>query len=105
MDSITKQAILDSIARWEKRLDGKPDTPSVQECPLCHVFYRRHKINCRGCPIELAVGKSKCAGTPCEPYDELAYVLEKGREPTETEKAKLIDLAQAEIDFLKSLLD
>lgn len=86
MDDATLTALKGSIAKWEAIVAGTGVDLGGSNCPLCKMFVR---INgeCKGCPVMEVTGFDNCERTPYYEYD-----------PEEPETA------QAELDFLKSLL-
>lgn len=62
MNDTTEQAIIDSIAHWERlRAGNRVETPYTEDCPLCQEFIGN---NCAHCPVALWVGWRGCKGTP-----------------------------------------
>lgn len=97
MDAETLEALKGSIEKWEKIVAGTDKDRGRMNCPLCQLFhpaYMRRPAGgelCDGCPVKAASGRSFCCGTP---YD--CYVTAGGEDKTKA--------AQAELDFLRSLL-
>lgn len=87
MDADTLEALRGSIAKWEGIVAGTVRDMGMSNCPLCQKFAYPRGNECRGCPVAERTGRSDCRGTPYYEHDE---------EKPET--------AQAELDFLKSLL-
>lgn len=89
-----KQAILASIEKWEKKAAGV-DTDDIgpEDCPLCQLFF---KFRCEGCPILAKTGSHFCYDTP---YSAYVRILVKGT------KDEIMEKAQEEVDFLKTLLE
>lgn len=93
MDTETLAALRGSIAKWRAIVEGTGEDKGIDNCPLCLKFNSRYpakNLGCNGCPVYQRTGQDSCSGTP---YDE--YLSDK-RGTTE--------LAQAELDFLISLL-
>jgi hypothetical protein len=89
MDKRTLTALKGSIAKWEAIVDAMGEDDAAINCPLCSLFNTaRTKNPCVGCPVRARTGLWGCENTPYIQYED---------EPT-TENA------QAELDFLKSLL-
>lgn len=80
------EALRGSIAKWEGIVAGIAHDEGPLNCPLCQMFHRR--TMCRGCPVMDRTGQDSCKGTPYDNYD-------RDLNPA---------WAQAEVDFLKSLL-
>lgn len=93
MNPRTHRLLKLSIAHWERmRKDKTKDSPGAIYCPLCKEFYRNE---CEDCPICQETGMRYCKGTPYDIARESYFFGDK--ESWEHD-------AQAEIDFLKSLL-
>jgi hypothetical protein len=90
MDERTLTALKGSIAKWEAIVDGTGEDKGPENCPLCGLF--NNQVNpwnfCVGCPVRAATGVKLCENTPYVAYDD---------DPTTAN-------AQAELNFLKSLL-
>lgn len=106
MDSETLEALRGSIAKWERIVAGTDIDRGCENCPLCMKFNTRWldrdsygKNQCAGCPVAEAVGEHGCEGTP---YMEGRFVRTQcdGRESYQPTK----ETAEAELDFLRSLL-
>lgn len=100
-------ALRGSIAKWEAIVAGNGHDSGSDNCPLCEVFRERYdeydERECYGCPVAKAVHDEGCNKTPYEAWSSHQWD-KKGHMPfmatTEEEKR----LAQAELDFLISLL-
>lgn len=112
---MTIEAIKESIRLWEiKREASDPSEIKLgaDNCPLCKL-YRTFDDDCvqscAGCPVYLKTGEIGCKGTP---YSEAAGKKTAWMMTPMTicgiefyaAKDKWQEAAQAEIDFLKSLL-
>ena len=101
----TLAALQNSIAKWREVAAGA-DERGWTDCPLCLLFLvgpngrpkNRYDDPCVGCPVSAHTNKPYCKGTPYDAW--IAY------DPPYSEKAseKRTRLAQAELDFLISLL-
>lgn len=87
MSSETLEALLGSIAKWRGIVAGTMKDEGQDNCPLCQTFYRG---DCDGCPVKEHTGEELCQGTPYMDYTE--------------ERRYPVEVAQAELDFLISLL-
>lgn len=95
MDTRTLKALKGSIRKWEQIRDGLIQDEGVRNCPLCKLF---HHIDCLGCPVQQRTGHMRCAGSP---YEDFSYDIDdNGFGDPDIIKT----LAQAELDFLISLL-
>ncbi len=100
MDERTLTALKASIEKWERnaRVERREDVlTGVQDCPLCKLFFSG---SCQGCPIAEAVNNIWCDDTP---YEEASNVLSDWYDGEAT-ASDFHAAAQAEVDFLKSLL-
>lgn len=90
MDEGILKALKGSIAKWEAILAGTGEDDGPDNCPLCQLFNTPQTKDdfCKGCPVREATSQRFCHGTPYEDY------LDGGDD----------EVAQAELDFLKSLL-
>jgi hypothetical protein len=97
MNTKTLKALNDSIAHWERMRDNPngEDRPGRRQCALCGLFNRNFADGCAGCPVKAKTGEVGCAGTP---YEHANAIFGFGANRS-WRKA-----AQAEINFLKSLL-
>ncbi len=95
MDEKTLTALKGSIAKWEGIVAGTVKDEGPDNCPLCKEFWHE---GCNGCPVMEATGNPSCDGTP---YDDYASLDDgEGSENYDS----LESAAQAELDFLRSLL-
>jgi hypothetical protein len=107
MDAETLEALKGSIAKWEAIVAGTGEDQGTMNCPLCAKFHNSQKkmnVRCDGCPVFAVTGERGCGGSPYTAWaahDDEAHDLEgivhKGCK-------KCGPLAQAELDFLRSLL-
>lgn len=100
----TLEALFGSIAKWETIVAGTGEDQGYLNCPLCKLFNTPYR--CTGCPVMEATGQNHCDGTP---YDAWLRAIRKkaGNNPDSKWIAsddQLRTLAQAELDFLKSLI-
>ena len=87
MDEGTLEALKGSIRKWEAIVNGTGTDEGGRNCPLCQLF-RYDDDLCLRCPVMLHTGSDCCIGTPYRKYRD----------------NKTTENAQAELDFLKSLL-
>jgi len=98
-----KTALLQAIKQWEGYRDGELDQNDAT-CPLCNIGG-----NCSFCPVATETDSliEDCADTP---YQNWEGYWDGKPEDEEDDFSHLVttneerSLAQAEIDFLKSLL-
>lgn len=106
MDDRTLEALYGSIRKWEAIVAGEGVDEGPDNCPLCLLFYA--PALCRRCPVYQKTGASDCVGTPYIEWHKWAELLETSTvfaRPDDAMPDPLgVRLAQAEVDFLKSLL-
>lgn len=81
------EALEYSIRKWEIVCDHHPvvrHDGSNSTCGLCYLYY---DDSCEGCPVYKATGQDSCLGTPYYYWT----------------RSRLLEDAQAELEFLKSL--
>jgi hypothetical protein len=101
MDALTLKALRGSIAKWEAIVAGTGDDKGHLNCSLCQIFHTLYRddadsASCSGCPVFERTGETFCDGTP---YGDYINAFDLGAGPGEIDR-----LAQAELDFLRSLL-
>ena len=97
MDKRTRTALEGSIAKWEAIVAGTGTDEGTENCPLCQLFFTMRgpqQLFCEGCPVKERTGQTCCEGSPYQEWGENPYAS--------GDEAKRI--AQAEVDFLRSLL-
>ena len=97
-DDLERRAIEESIAHYERMRDhpGCGEMPIAQHCPLCKKYLRPldTEPHCLGCPVSRRTGEPSCKGSPWF-WAMQAFFYHPDAWP---------QCAQAEIDFLRSLL-
>ena len=103
MNKRTLTALRGSIKKWEAIVEGNGAERGTYNCPLCKVF---HKGDCKGCPVVIETGLLACDGTPYEDWAHFidCYHLRTINKMPPEYRTKARKLAQAELDFLRSLL-
>lgn len=108
MNEETLEALLGSINKWQKIVDGTETEKGPYNCALCQLFQTpvddANDFDCVGCPVYSCTGHKYCENTPYIQWLRFrgsAIDLSKGYRAT-TKRQR--ELAQAELDFLKSLL-
>ena len=94
MDPKTLAALRGSIAKWQAIVDGTGTDQGPKNCPLCQMFLKGPP-RCADCPV---YEKTKVTGCGITPYDDFIFAEE------DDDTAGMVDAAQAELAFLKSLL-
>ena len=109
---MTKKALValkESIQHWERLVSGDRligEIPNGEHCSLCTSFYNTSLIVgdadslCVGCPIKDHTGTSVCFNTP---YREVLDTI-TDYSARQLNKKKFKKAAEAELEFLKSLL-
>jgi len=101
MDAKTLKALRGSIAKWEAIVAGTGEDKGIFNCPLCLLFNSGDGNRCKGCPVAESVGEIFCFHTPYSEWSELDDDVVYDDNGLTAEGRRL---AQAEVDFLKSLL-
>lgn len=94
---MTEQAAIaleESIAHWERNVAGQRVRFGADECALCSLF--NDNGDCPGCPVSARTGIGMCVRTPYKEACDAHY---------KNNARKFQQLAEAELDFLKSLRD
>jgi hypothetical protein len=103
MDARTLTALKASIKHWEENVAAEtPDEASTRaiDCALCNEF---DWDACVGCPVMERAGVRLCRRTPY-PRAFDAHAVWQWNPNSESHKLVWRKAAQAELDFLKSLL-
>jgi len=95
MDERTLKALNGSIEKWEGIVAGSTHDMGVENCPLCKKFIHHE---CEGCPVRHKSGHRYCAATAYSKWKALGGMFNTAYAPS------LKGAAQAELDFLRSLL-
>ena len=115
MNEKTLTALQGSIKKWEDIVNGTGADEGCDNCPLCLEFMdgiandpEWAQDGCAGCPVAQSVGDSSCSRTPYAKWASYGYNYGENR-GLKTPRMKVFDdkskeLAQAELDFLRSLL-
>lgn len=98
MDEQTLTALRGSIKKWEEIVAGTGVDLGMDNCALCQMFCSDESV-CAGCPVAEKTGATGCLDSPYEAWMQGTGPL-RGFVTDERTKA----LAQAELDFLRSLL-
>lgn len=99
MDAKTLEALQGSIEKWEAIVAGTGTNGGPCDCPLCQLYNVNSWLTtdrCIGCPVMERTGLQLCADSPYMDYEQA--------EEDNADKEQLEELAQAELDFLRSLL-
>lgn len=103
----TLTALRGSIVKWRGIVAGTTEDMGTENCPLCALFYGDHGT-CVGCPVSEATSATCCGGTPYDRWsDYWAPSAESNWDLKHVPLEQLDEiraLAQAELDFLISLL-
>ena len=114
MDERTLKALRGSIVKWEAIVDGSGVDKGVNNCPLCKEFEAipdpddDEQDCCYGCPVADKVGYTGCEGTPythwAEHHNSKHFNPDLNLLSRQIQCPDCIPFAQAELDFLRSLL-
>ena len=106
MNKKTREALEGSIRKWEEILASRKKEGGISDCPLCPQFRGPSGIwHCDGCPVRAASGKAFCEGTPYEDWSHHQKCRRRdgNRNAYRATDKRSRELAEAELDFLKSL--
>jgi len=99
------EALKGSIKKWTGIIKRTEIDRGPSNCPLCQLFWNNDGNCCRGCPVYAKTHTLYCNGTPHETWaDHHESVHEDYGEASIVECDTCVDHAEAELDFLKSLL-
>lgn len=103
MDERTLTALKGSIAKWEAIVAGTGEDLGSDNCPLCAEFAEVDDdySACQGCPVYERTKRRGCGGTPYDDWSRACWLADL---PRRAETPVLKAAAQAELDFLRSLL-
>ena len=98
-----------SIKKWEDIVVGTGEDEGTDNCPLCEEYaYELDKTEegyCQGCPVSEKTGVTFCGQSPYAVWDD--HLKNDHKQIIPFSKVKgcptCTTLAQAELDFLKSL--
>lgn len=104
MDEDTRVGILSSIEKWEHIVNGTGVDDGTDNCALCKEFHKNG--NCTECPVvTIGNGRYGCFETPYSSWRSHHNKTHFNHAfPLSIECEKCKELAQKELDFLKSLL-
>ena len=90
-----------SIQKWQDIVDGKGKNDGDRNCALCERFSNSifEWNDCGGCPIKRITKRRYCKNTPLIAYEHYSDYVDN----FDVDDSILNALAQAELDFLKSL--
>ena len=103
MSKRAQEALEKSIQHWERMKVMKTpneEKPSAKSCDLC-ILYEDNR--CKSCPVKIATGVIRCAGTPY--LTAYSHHIKWGNMGDNKNRALFRRAATKEINFLKSLRD
>ena len=117
MDAPTREALKQSIKKWEQIVKGDAQEHGADDCALCQMFIYTYR--CGECPVAQLTGHPACFGSPYrdwytygdslgDKYDMYVplYALNELKPIlAEAEYKKLKGYAKAELKLLKGLRD
>ena len=100
MNVATRAALEKSIEKWQEIADGSGTDEGSRNCALCGLFLA---VDCRGCPVAVATGKTLCDGSPYVRWGWAFSAAEwlDGSRRADTSERKAA--ARAELEFLQGL--
>lgn len=102
MDTKTAEALEGSIEKWEKIVRGEGKDEYNENCPLCKEF-KLTLTQCGDCPVNNRNSRDGCTGTPWTAWDKHQKKSHSDSPYRVIMCTDCKDLAQQEVDFLKSL--
>jgi len=99
MDARTREALEASIRHWEANLRASEPYLAVTNGSACALCIRFVPCGCSGCPVREATGAVACRNTPYYDAVEARQAWRRSGNDIGWREA-----AQAELDFLRSLL-
>lgn len=111
MNSEALTALQLSISKWEAIVNNAGYDEGTRNCALCAAFVDKGdgivdsptEFDCLGCPVAAVTKAPMCDHTPYQEWAKYQTRHEK-RFPSKVFDQGSQELAQAELDFLKSLL-
>ncbi len=100
MNRKTKKALKGSIAKWEKIVSGKGVDEGWNNCLLCEMFI---EDDCKKCPVDTREKGMGCSITPYITWVNHQEDEHKMDMPWKVECDECKEIAQKEVNFLKSL--
>lgn len=101
MDQLTLEALKKSIGKWESIAAGIGIDAGTRNCALCRLFF----LDCPSCVVAEATGKQWwCNGSPYRAFIDHHDDCHLDADYRYALCPECRRLAQAEVDFLKSLL-
>ena len=101
MDTKTLDALQSSKLHWCNIRDGLEEEHGIRNCPLCKLFYGKC---CVGCPVFEKTGEVGCKNTPYIAWTHHHKLKHGLTKIVRADCPECKKLAQAELDFLESLL-
>lgn len=108
MDADTRQALEESIEKWEinTTLSFGERRTGRRDCPLCTMFANINDLStkhCKKCPVYQRTGERYCDGSPYEELAVVSYDYMYGDETADNVEVRWKKVAEKEVEFLKSL--
>lgn len=107
----TLNALNGSINKWSNIVAGTGTDKLSRNCALCKLFLEATSTQdkqCGGCPVAIKAGVTGCHNTPFEDWNDHQNTVHRDcaitRRYVHVGCAECTRLAQAELDFLRSLL-
>ena len=106
MNPETLEALQGSIEKWRDIVAGTGEDRRCNNCTLCHKFNDEYCTTADGevCPVAIAAGCDGCDNTPWVDWHAAQCKADRSHKNRKADTDELRALAQAELDFLISLL-
>lgn len=107
------EIVQQSIDKWESIVAGTGADDRSFNCPLCQVYLKYGEARtangiCTICPIRQFTGVGECKKSPYTAWINYIHKMNRKRRikwPVRATTTKMRELAQAEVDFLKHILE
>ncbi len=110
MDEQTLTALKASIKHWEENINKRSPRDcnfGIDSCALCRMFRYNEYGSCHSCPVFQKTGLRFCRSTPYLAADQACgkwHTACRAHKPSRAYRDEWRRAAQAEVDFLRSLL-
>lgn len=104
MNAKTLKALKGSIKKWKAIVAGTGEERGTENCPLCWLFNSGQDTVCKGCPVYKVTESCFCLDSPFDDWTRHQWDKHHIYNVAKVRCKTCKDLAQAELDFLKSLL-
>jgi hypothetical protein len=100
-----KDRIKKSIKKWEDIVNETGTDSGGDNCELCKKYWNKARM-CFGCPVYKKTGEALCNSTPYSKWINHQFFSHKNQYKVAfyVQCPECKEIAQKEVDFLKSLL-